>query len=95
MGLAGAKLAGPPVLVSDGARRLAVHPLEPTGEAPLEVTVASGASVHLAGVLGSRLAAPALADALRQRSLGELLGTLVPTPQGSAQVRWLVAEDAP
>jgi len=44
-------------------------------------------------VIGSLLPAAELAAVLCERCLGDLAGTLVTTPEGTARVRWTAPHD--
>ncbi len=80
----------PPLSVVSGSRTINVFNIRPDGAgAPIEITVASGEHVHLAGVVGSRRGAEALADALSRAEVGGTIGTLFDLAPGKARVRWV------
>jgi hypothetical protein len=100
LGLTGARRAvgpdgipAPARIVVTGSRTVAVYPVVPEGDVPVEVTVASGERLHLAGVLGGTAGAPALAEALRRRDVPGVLSAAVGTPAGRATVRWRAQVD--
>jgi large repetitive protein len=95
LGITGAHAVGEPIEIVDGEATTTVHALEPDADAEqVVVTVASGQDLNLAGVLGSVLDARELAELLTERQIDGLLGTLVPTPEAGARVRWAEPDDA-
>jgi hypothetical protein len=96
LGITGAETVGEPIEILDGDTTTTVYALAERDEpAAVAVTVASGRDLHLAGVVGSVLDAPALADVLAERGIDALLGTLVPSPEASARVSWASSDTAP
>ena len=95
LGISGAETVGDPIEIADGDTTTTVYALAEREEpAEVAVTVASGRDLHLAGVLGSVLDAPALAELLPERGVDGLLGTLVPSPDAGARVSWAAPGDS-
>jgi hypothetical protein len=91
LGLTGARRDGSPArLIVSGGRTIGVYGVLPDGKgAPVEVTVASGESLHLGGVLGAALGADALTESLRRHDVAGVVATGLTATTGSVQVRWL------
>jgi len=93
LGIAGAETDGEPITIADGYVTTTVHSIATDDDTGVQVTVASGTALALAGVIGSPLPAAELAELVRERRFSGLAGTLVPTPAGSARVRWARPHD--
>jgi hypothetical protein len=65
-----------------------VYEIVPDGKRPVEVTVASGEDVQLAGVLAGSASADELAGQLQARGFDGLLSNLVADSGGTARARW-------
>jgi hypothetical protein len=75
--------------VVSGGRAAAVYEIVPDRRADaVEVTVASGEDVQLAGVLAGHGSADELAEQLRARGFDGLLSNLVSDAGASARARW-------
>jgi len=79
-----------PIIIDAGARRMYVYALA-AGKRKVdavEITVATGEHVHLAGVIGARTSAPLFAETLARRDLASIVGPIVDVAQGTARVRF-------
>jgi hypothetical protein len=77
----------PPIVIDVGIRRISVFELE-RDNLPVEITVASGEHLHLAGVVGALGMARSLAESLSDRDIATVIGVLIDTKFGLTHVEW-------